>query len=121
MVSVRTWLTHDPPMDRLFDAACDLMIATRTFEKQTVSPPEKAPSIAATLGVLDASLRTLKEAMPRLAARAPTGTTDASTLRALKDAEAALDDAATACEAARKGVLAATNGLTARGRGFARR
>lgn len=108
MVTVRTWLTHDrphPPVDRIFDAACDVMLATRTFESETVRRPEDPPSLAATLGVLDASLRTLKSSLPYLAARAPAGTSDESTLRALLRAEAALADAADACDAARNSVL----------------
>lgn len=111
MVSVRTWLTHDrhhPPVDRLFDAACDLMIATRAFETQSTCTPEDPPSIAATLGVLDASLRTLKASLPNLADRAPACTTSVQTSRELQRAEAALADAAAACDAARKSVLATT-------------
>lgn len=108
MVTVRTWLTHDrhhPSVDRIFDAACDVMLATRTFESETMRRPDNPPSIAATLGVLDASLRTLKGSLPYLAARAPAGTSDESTLRALLRAEAALADAADACDTARNSVL----------------
>ena len=108
MVTVRTWLTHDrpdPPVDRIFDAACDVMLATRTLETRTVRRPDDPPSIAATLGVLDASLRTLMSTLPHLAARAPAGTTDATTLRALLRAQAALADAADACDTARRSVL----------------
>lgn len=107
MVSVRTWLTHDrhhPPVDRLFDAACDLMIATRAFETQSTCTPEDPP----TLGVLDASLRTLQASLPNLGARAPACPTNVQTSRELQRAEAALADAAAACDAARKSVLATT-------------
>ena len=108
MVTVRTWLTHDrphPPVDRIFDAACDVMLAARTFESETMRRPEDPPSLAATLGVLDASLRTLKGSLPYLAARAPVGASDEATLRALLRAVAALADAADACDVARNSVL----------------
>lgn len=112
MGTVRTWLTHDrhgPVVDRVFDAACDLLIATRTFESESMRPPDDPPSIVATLGVLDAALGTLRGSLSPLVARAPAGTTDATTLRALERAEVALADAAEAFDAARQSVLAATD------------
>lgn len=108
MVTARTWLTHDrpdPSVDRIFDAACDVMLAARTLESETVRRPDDPPPVAATLGVLEATLRTLSGALPHLAARAPAGTTDASTLRALLRAESALFDAADACDTARRSLL----------------
>lgn len=113
MVTVRTWLTHDrqdPPVDPVFDAACDLIIATRTFETASMRRPDDPPSIAATLGVLDASVRTLMGSVPHLAAHTPAGTRDAKTHGALRRAELALQDAAEAFDAARKSVLSTGKG-----------
>lgn len=108
MVTVRTWLTHDrqdPPVDPVFDAACDLIIATRTFETASMRRPDDPPSIAATLGVLDASVRTLMGSLPHLAAHTPASTRDARTLGALRRAELALQDAAEALDVARRSVV----------------
>jgi hypothetical protein len=108
----RPWLIHDrrgPSVDRVFDAACDLLLATRTLESQVQRPPDDPSPIAATLGVLDAALRTLGASLPDLEAGAPEGTTDASTLRALERATVALTEAAGAFDAARLSVMAGSN------------
>ncbi|MEV4418958.1 hypothetical protein AB0L40_03155 [Patulibacter sp. NPDC049589] len=105
MVTVRTWLTRErqgPPVDRVFDAACDLMLAARGLETEVRERPADPPPAIAILGVLEATLRTLQGATRELGAGHPEPEMDA--IARLGDA---LLRAADECERARATLLAA--------------
>jgi hypothetical protein len=92
MVTVRTWLTRDrqePPVDRVFDAACDLMLAARGLETEARARPADPPPVVATLGVLEATLRTLEGTTRELDAAAAVTRLGDALLRAADECERA--------------------------------
>lgn len=92
-------------IDRVFDAACDVMLAVQHLEEEAVRRVDGTRSMPATLGVVEETLRALHHTVGELARHAPR--TDDEDLRtALAALGTALQEAAGACDVARAAVSA---------------
>ncbi|WP_320668872.1 hypothetical protein [Patulibacter defluvii] len=85
------------PSDELFDAACDLLQAARALQ-DAAAAGETRFALPATLGAVEASMRTLDDGTALLTREFPAGSPEQQALRRLA---VALGAAAGACEQAR--------------------
>lgn len=91
------------PANRLFDSACDLLIASRTLAAQ-LTRPGRDEALAATFGCLEDSLRELERAHAELRAELLTDVQDDEMLPladALDHMTRGLAETEQACSAAR--------------------
>jgi len=84
--------------DPVFDAACDLLIASKHLETQAMNRPHAAIRIAATLNVLGSTLATLQSALGHVSDRGPGIPNDREIHGVMRTVRRALGEATGACD-----------------------
>lgn len=87
--------------DPVFDAACDLLIASKDLESQAMNRPHATIRIASTLNILGSTLATLQSALEHVSDRGPGIPKDREIDGVMRTVQRALLEATDGCDRAR--------------------